>query len=70
MFFFHSLADSLFFISLSLCFQEYFEAKTMEEGMIEIDHEDHQPVYLPDGQTLNVVMAIPFLDINPLGATE
>lgn len=53
-----------------LLFQEYFEAKSFEEGLIEIDHEDHQPVFLPEGESLNVVMAIPFLDVNPLGATE
>ena len=50
--------------------REYFEAKTYEDGLIKIEHEHHEPVVLAEGETVNVVIAMPFLDVNPLGATE
>jgi hypothetical protein len=34
------------------------------------EYDDHQPVRMPEGKRVNIVMAMPFLDINPLGATE
>ena len=32
--------------------------------------EEFEPVDLPEGQSVNVVLAMPFLDHNPLAATE
>ena len=32
--------------------------------------EELEPVDLPEGQSVNVVFAMPFLDHNPLAATE
>ena len=50
--------------------QEYFEAKVYEDGLLKVEHEHHEPVELAEGETVNIVMAMPFLDVNPLGATE
>ncbi len=46
----------------------------MEDGTLRlkanmVDPED-EVIHLPVGVNLNVVIAIPFLDVNPLAATE
>lgn len=45
----------------------------MEDGTIAIrntDQEEHEPIHLPEGISINVVIAIPFLDVNPIASTE
>ncbi len=41
-----------------------------ERGQIEITEERHEPIVMAEGESVNVVLAMPFLDVNPLGATE
>ncbi len=53
--------------------QEFFESRLYEEGLIgesEEDPEDHRPAVLEKGQFVHVVIGMPFLDMQPLGATE
>ena len=45
----------------------------MEDGTIALrktDHEEHEPIHLPVGLSINVVIAIPFLDVNPIASIE
>ena len=53
--------------------QEYFDHHLMEDGTIALKnkiHEENEPIHLPDGVHINVVIAIPFLDVNPIASTE
>ena len=66
--FFFSKCFSLFSYT-----QEYFDHHLMEDGTIAIrntDQEEHEPIHLPEGISINVVIAIPFLDVNPIASTE
>jgi len=53
--------------------KEYFDHHLMEDGTIAIrntDQEEHEPIHLPEGISINVVIAIPFLDVNPIASTD
>ncbi len=50
-------------------FQEYFHSRVFEEGQIQ-KSEIIEAVSVPDGVSVNVVLAIPFLDVNPIAASE
>jgi len=53
--------------------KEYFDHHLMEDGTIALKnkiHEENEPIHLPDGVHINVVIAIPFLDVNPIASTE
>ena len=53
--------------------QEYFDHHLMEDGTIALrntNQEEHEPIHLPKGISINVVIAIPFLDVNPIASTE
>ena len=53
--------------------QEYFDHHLMEDGTIALrntNQEEHEPIHLPEGISINVVIAIPFLDVNPIASTE
>ena len=54
--------------------QEYFDHQVMDDGTLTLktktdEHEIHQ-IALPHGVSLNVVIAIPFLDLNPIASSE
>ncbi len=50
-------------------FQEYFHSRVFEEGMM-TKEEIVEAVSVPDGVSVNVVVAIPFLDVNPIAGSE
>lgn len=53
--------------------REYFDHRLMEDGTIALrktDHEEHEPIHLPVGLSINVVIAIPFLDVNPIASID
>ena len=43
-----------------------------QKGLVDLsEYEEHlEPVEMAEGETVNVVVAMPFLDHNPLAATE
>ena len=49
--------------------QEYFHSRVFEEGHIDKE-EIVEAVSVPDGVSVNVVVAIPFLDVNPIAGSE
>ena len=52
--------------------QGFYKPEVYENGRMDIsDYEEElELVDLPEGQSVNVVFAMPFLDHNPLAATE
>ncbi len=50
--------------------QEYYESRVYEDGLIKQYEEHQEAIHMEDGESVNVVIAMPFLDVNPLGATE
>eukprot|EP00094_Tigriopus_californicus_P007508 TCALIF_07228-PA protein Name:"Similar to Xxylt1 Xyloside xylosyltransferase 1 (Mus musculus)" AED:0.37 eAED:0.42 QI:0/0/0/0.33/0.5/0.66/3/0/403 len=50
--------------------REYFDVKTFEDGILHVETVHHEPIEIPVGETVHAVIAMPFLDVNPLGATE
>ena len=55
--------------------KEYFDHQILEDGTLALKrapdyHEEDHMVHLPVGVSVNVVLAIPFLDVNPIAATE
>ena len=50
-------------------FQEYFHSRVFEAGMM-TKEEIVEAIHVPDGSSVNVVIAIPFLDVNPIAASE
>ena len=52
--------------------QGVYVPEIYEQGRFDLsDYEEElEPVNLPEGQSVNVVFAMPFLDHNPLAATE
>ena len=52
--------------------QGIYVPEVYENGLIDLsDYEEElEPVDLPEGHSVNVVFAMPFLDHNPLAATE
>jgi hypothetical protein len=57
-------------------FKEYFDHQVLEDGTLTLRKsmddvmEHHEPIHLPEGISMNVVIAIPFLDVNPIASTE
>ncbi len=47
-------------------FQEYYEAHVYEEGQLPAYEERHEAIHMQEGETVDVVLAMPFLDVNPL----
>jgi len=54
--------------------KEYFDHQILEDGTLTLrknpDEDEVQEFHLPVGVSMNVVVAIPFLDINPIASQE
>jgi len=50
-------------------FQDFFNKKVFEEGHLE-KQEIVEAINIPAGESVHVVLAIPFLDVNPIAASE
>ena len=55
-------------------FQDYFDHQILEDGTLTLrknpEENEVEEVHLPTGVAINVVIAIPFLDINPIASQE
>ena len=59
----------MIWLSLFAFFQEYFHSRVFEEGVL-AKQEVVEAINMPEGASVNVVIAIPFLDVNPIAASE
>jgi len=54
--------------------KEYFDHRVMEDGTLTLrknpDEHEIKEIHLPVGVSLNVVVAIPFLDVNPIASQD
>ena len=57
----------MIWLSLFAFFQEYFHSRVFEEGVL-AKQEVVEAINMPEGAS--VVIAIPFLDVNPIAASE
>ena len=55
-------------------FKDYFDHRILEDGTLTLrrnpDEDEVEEIHLPLGVAMNVVVAIPFLDINPIASQE